>query len=307
MEQEIQDFKVIKTSQMDFVIVEIDPIYRKYLLRLLIDKRLNDFYRITELNKLIKSYQIKIRDDSNLKNCIQEDFGIMNDNLHSIILMNRLDFSQLIHKNKIEKITFVLNSSENVLVSDLHLALSQTIPRTQLYITPNVKTTVTFSSFSVRKLRFNEIECISEENQKDFSQEYFDFCENDCICDLYNQSFGCVSIYDAHFFFNRYFLKYKFCDNFKVNQNFSSIDSISQQCHKICKPKCNLVNFDTKIEVSTVFEVIPKKSPRIAYIETFKTDFDQITSFRKNSWIMVWNIARKSRGFASIHTCSSNF
>jgi hypothetical protein len=38
------------------------------------------------------------------------------------------------------------------------------------------KTTITFSSFSVKKLRSNQIECIPEENEKDFTEEYFDFC-----------------------------------------------------------------------------------------------------------------------------------
>ncbi len=38
MEQEIQDFKGINTSQMDFLIVEIGPIYRKNLLKDFIER-----------------------------------------------------------------------------------------------------------------------------------------------------------------------------------------------------------------------------------------------------------------------------
>jgi hypothetical protein len=42
------------------------------------------------------------------------------------------------------------------------------------------------------------------------------------------------------------------------------------------------MNFDTKIQVSkhvsnkTILEIIPTKTPRIAYIETLKTDFNQL-------------------------------
>jgi hypothetical protein len=47
-------------------------------------------------------------------------------------------------------------------------------------------------------------------------------------------------------------------------------------------PKCNLINFNTKIETATllsnetILEFIPQKTPRIGYIETYKTDFDRL-------------------------------
>jgi hypothetical protein len=79
---------------------------------------------------------------------------------------------------------------------------------------------------------------------------------------------------------------YKFCDISHDLENISSenylIENISGKCGKICKLKCNSMNFDIKIHVSkhvlneTILEVIPKKSPRIAYIETLKTDFNRL-------------------------------
>jgi hypothetical protein len=62
----------------------------------------------------------------------------------------------------------------------------------------------------------------------------------------------------------------------------SSLNSFMKQCSNICKPKCNSVDFDTKIQVSKhlsnkmIFDVIPTKTPRIAYIETLKTDVDRL-------------------------------
>jgi hypothetical protein len=66
--------------------------------------------------------------------------------------------------------------------------------------------------------------------------------------------------------------------------DYSTIEymSILNKCLKICEQKCNFVNFDTKIEVSkhdsnkTILKLMPKKTPRIAYIETLKTDFNQL-------------------------------
>jgi hypothetical protein len=92
-----------------------------------------------------------------------------------------------------------------------------------------------------------------------------------------NKTFGCVSISYVTY----YFLKkgYKLCNSLEVN---SKALIISNHCKKICKPKCNFVNFVTKFDFSkhdsnkTVVEVIPKKLPRIAYTETLKTDFNRL-------------------------------
>ncbi len=162
--------------------------------------------------------------------------------------------------------------------------MSQSLPRSLMFITSNAKTTASFSTFLTKKLRSNEIECISEENQKDFSEDYFDFCAFDCVVRKVNQLCGCVPVYNVSFYFNKNFLKnkYKFCENCSVSLDNSKAFSIGNQCKKICKPKCDSLNFDTKIQVSkhvsnkTILEIIPMKTPSIAYIETWKTDLDQL-------------------------------
>jgi hypothetical protein len=262
---------------------KIAQIYGKYLLRLLIDNRLNDFHRISHTNNCIKSCQIKFFDNLELKNCTSE-FGIDIIFFELIVMMERFDFSKS-DKNKVEKITFQLDSSQDLEYAIFYLAYTQMISRSFVLITPNAKTTATFSTFLTNKLRSNEIKCISEENQKDFSEDYFDFCEYDCIADKFNQSCGCVPVIsNKPFFFNKNFLKnnYKFCEYCSVSLDKSKVSSIENQCKETCKPLCTSLNFETKPQVSkhvsnkTILEIIPMKTPRIAYTETLKTDFDRL-------------------------------
>ncbi len=256
--------------------------YRKYSMQLLIDNRLNDFHRIVETNNFIKSCQIKVFDDLELKNCTQGELGIDN-TFSNLIMIKRFDFSKL-DKNKVEEIIFQLDSSQSHDFALLYLTLSQPISLSSVLFTPNAKTTAFFSTFLTNKLRSNEIKCISEENQKDFSEDYFDFCKYDCFADKVNQLCGCFPLHQVEFFFNKNFLKnnYKFCENCSASLDNSKVSSIKNQCKKICKPKCNSLNFDTKIKVlkhvsnKTTFEIVPTKTPRIAYIETLKTDFDRL-------------------------------
>ncbi len=53
------------------------------------------------------------------------------------------------------------------------------------------------------------------------------------------------------------------------------------ECRKRSKPKCNLTIFVSKFETTkllsneTILEFMTQKTPRIAFIETYKTDFDR--------------------------------
>jgi hypothetical protein len=226
LKQEIYEINGINTSitkqSKQTKSVNIGEIYQKYLVQLLIDNRLNDFHRIAQTNEFIKSCQIKNYDDLELKNCTQGEFGIskVGNIVIFINISKRLIFSQIIDKNKVEKITFQLKLTENAMNAILYLTLSQELPASKIGISPNVKTTATFSTFLVKKLRSNQIECISEENQ-DFSQEHFDFCVYDCSVDKFNQVFGCVPVYHVPFFFSKNFLRnnYKLCKILLLNMN----------------------------------------------------------------------------------------
>jgi hypothetical protein len=257
--------------------------YRKYSMQLLIDNRLNDFHKIVETNNYIKSCQIKVFDDLELKNCTQGELGIWKSISEEPVMIKRFEFSKL-DNNKVEKITFQLDSSQDKQLAIFYSTLSYSLSRSMVYIESNAKTTVVFSTFLTNKLRSNELICISEEYQKDFSEDYFDFCEYDCAVDKVNQLCGCVPLHHVDFFFNKNFLKnnYKFCENCSVSLDNSTVSSIKNQCSIICKRKCTSLNFDTKIKLSkhvsnkTILEIIPTKTPRIEYIETLKTDFNRL-------------------------------
>jgi hypothetical protein len=284
MKEEIHEINKNESLAKQLKYIKVTKKYRKYLVQLLIDNRLNDFYRISQAKNIVKSCQIKIFDEIKLKNCVPGEFGIENLYLEPTVMNKQFDFSKLNDQNKVEKITFRLISPQSEIFAFLYLSLTQSIPKTIVLITSNAKTTASLSTFLTKKLRSNEIKCISEENQKYFSEDYIEFCEYDCTVDKVNQLCGCVSVYDVNFFFSKNFLKnnYKFCANCSVSLDNSTALPIANQCKKICKPKCNSVKFDTKIQVSkhisniTILEIISTKTPRIAYIETLKTDFDRL-------------------------------
>jgi hypothetical protein len=58
-------------------------------------------------------------------------------------MIKRFDFSKL-DENKVEKITFQLDSSQDIVFASFYLTLSQSISRSTVLITPNAKTTAFF-------------------------------------------------------------------------------------------------------------------------------------------------------------------
>jgi hypothetical protein len=143
-----------------------------------------------------------------------------------------------------------------------------------------MRTKLTFSSFSVRKLNSIHNKCISDEEFKRFGEHYFDFIYTDCYFKSLNESYGCIIFGIVPVYFDRDILKngYKFCKNSNVTIN--SLKEIYAECLKRSKPKCNSINFNSKIDTTkllsneTILEFMPKRTPRITYTETYKTDFD---------------------------------
>jgi hypothetical protein len=251
-------------------------IFEHYLRKLLIDNRLNDFHRIAETEKIFKSCHYVIH--NKLINCSKVDIGIAHYS-RSLLIINHLNYSEISDKEKIEKITLSLNPFHTLSIQTI-LSHSNFITRTIFTPKQNTITKFTFSSFSLRKLSSIENECISEKDLKNFGEDYFDFITYDCIFKIHNQSYGCIPIRVKEIYFDRHILKngYKFCGNITIG----SLTNVWEECLKLAKPKCNLINFNTKIETTkllsnqTIVEFIPKKSPRIAYFETLKTDLDRL-------------------------------
>jgi hypothetical protein len=252
-------------------------IFEDYLRKLLIDNRLNDFHRIAETEKIFKSCHHVIH--NKLMNCSKVDIGIYQ-GFGYFLIINHLNYSEISDKEKIEKITLSLNPFYYVGVN-IFLSHSNLITRTIFTTKQNTITKFTFSSFLLKKLISIENECISEKDLKNFGEDYFDFIAYDCVFKIYNQSYGCIPIRSVgEIYFDREILKnrYKFC----ANTTIDILTDVWEECLKLGKPKCNLINFNTKIETTkllsnqTILEFIPKKSPRIAYFETLKTDFDRL-------------------------------
>jgi hypothetical protein len=252
-------------------------IFEDYLRKLLIDNRLNDFHRIAETEKIFKSCHHVIH--NKLINCSKVDIGIAQYN-EDLLIINHLNYSEISDKEKIEKITLSLNPFHTLVVYTF-LSHSNSITRTEFVLNQNTITKFTFSSFSLRKLSSNENQCISEKDLKNFGEDYFDFIIHDCLFKIYNQSYGCIPIHNVReIYFDRHILKngYKFCGNTRID----SLINVLEECLKLSNPKCNLINFNTKIETTkllsnqTIVEFIPKKSPRIAYFETLKTVFNRL-------------------------------
>jgi hypothetical protein len=253
-------------------------IFEVGLRQLLLDNRLNDFERIAETEKIFKTCHFVI--NNKLINCSKVDTGVI-DRFTYMLIINDLTYSGIVDKSKIEKITLSLNPVQ-LLAFRIYLYHSYPIAGTIFSPQQNKRTKLTSSSFSVRKLNSIHNKCISEKELKNFGEDYFDFITLDCYFKSFNQSYGCITFIGERVYFNRYILKngYKFCKNSKVN--IGSVKKMLVECGKRSKPKCNTINFDSKIETTkllsneTILDFIPQKTPRIAYFETYKTDFDRL-------------------------------
>jgi hypothetical protein len=247
----------------------------KFKRKLLSENKWNDFQRIVGSEKIIKTCHLMI--DNKEINFSKIDSGIYNSN-HILGFFNYLNFSS-IDKNKIDRITISLFNRDGYRV----ILEKSSINEYYFEVNNDFIYKLTFWSFLTQKLSLYDQKCISEESVKDFSDAYFEFCKHDTYLEIANETYGCFPTLGIYTYLERDIIRngHKLCNNsYVADSNFKTkVDKISKTK---CKPKCNFINFDFKLEVSkhisnkTVVEFIPKKSPRIAYIETFKIDFDRL-------------------------------
>jgi hypothetical protein len=293
LDELIKIYPEIKHKIVNFDRLENQLIFENGLRQLLMDNRLDDFHRIAETEKIFKTCHIVI--NNKLINCSKVETGIFQRN-PELMIINELTYSGIVDKNQIEKITLSLNPFQLLLV-EIFLSHSNNITKTSFIAEPKTRTKLSFSSFSVRKLNSIRNKCISEEELIKFGEDYFDLIASDCTFKSLNHSYGCILPSHAPIYFNKHILKngYKFCKNLTLifdsvskiyeecknsNVTIDSVNKIYEECRKRSKPKCNLINFNSKIETTKllsneiILEFIPKKTPRIAYTETYKTDFN---------------------------------
>jgi hypothetical protein len=271
----IKIYPEMKHKILSFSEQQKQLIFENGLKQLLMDNRLNDFQKIAETEKILKTCHFVI--NNKLINCSKVDTGFYNSS-GILMISNDLTYSGIVDKSKIEKITLSLNPFQILLVN-IYLYLSNPIT-TVLLPKSNTRTKLSFSSFSVRKLNSIHNKCISEKELNNFGEDYFDYFYTDCYFKSLNQSYGCIHLSRIPVYFDRDILKnsFKFCKN--SNVTIDSLKKIYTECHKRSKPKCNSINFNSKIETTnllsngTILEFILQKTLRIAYIETYKTNFD---------------------------------
>jgi hypothetical protein len=247
--------------------------------KLLLDNKMNDFQRIFGSEKIIKTCQIMI--DNKVINFSKIDLGVHN--YHIPRLVNYLNFS-FIDKEKIESITISLFDFNSLYVLMESIDAYNYSHKYQFLPKKHFRTKVTFSSFSVLKLSSYRCNCITEDKVKILGDEYLTFCYINCYHKEINEIYGCIPLKTNEIFFERDIERngYKFCNGSYGYKILSKSGEISRTCLTNCKPKCRSINFNQKIQGSedisneTIVEFIPKKTPRIAYIETLKTDFDRL-------------------------------
>jgi hypothetical protein len=249
-------------------------IFDEGLRQLILDNRFNDFERIAETEKYFKTCHFVI--NNKLINCSKGNIGVF-DAYPFLLIINDLTYSGIEDKSKVQKISLSLNPFQLFLTFLYSSHVTKVLFKPQV----NTRTKLTFSSFSVRKLNSIHNECISDEELKTFEEHYFDFILTDCYFKSLNESYGCIYFTRVTIYFDRDILRngYKLCKNSSLNVDRSN--KIIKECSKLLTPICNSTNLNVKFETTkllsneTIVEIIPKKIPSIAYIETYKTDFDR--------------------------------
>jgi hypothetical protein len=247
----------------------------KFKRKLLSENKWNDFQRIVGSEEIIKTCHLMI--DNKVINFSRFEPGIANF-AGRLGFFNYLNFSS-IDKNKIDSIAISLFDGNEYTVNLEPFNINENL----FEVNNHFRHKLTFWSFLTQKLSFNDQNCISQESVKDFNDEYFEFCEQDTYLKIANETYGCFPSRGIWVYIERDIKRngHKFCnDSYVVDSNLG--EKVVKIRETKCKPKCYFNNFEFKLEVTkhisnkTILEFIPKKSPRIAYIETLKTNLDRL-------------------------------
>jgi hypothetical protein len=244
--------------------------------KLLSDYKLNEFERIVGPEEMFRTCHLMI--NNKVHNFSKEDLGVVNF-AGQLYLFKHLNYS-LIDKNKIERITIKTLNSDEFSVQLEPFNINNHIFETN----KQFRKKVSFSTFLTQKVSSFKRKCISQENKEDSGEKYYKFCLKECYFKESNDIYGCFLSNQIYVYIEKDIKRnrHKLCnESFDGFSAFSPL-TIFKKCKNKCKPNCNFINFDFKLEVSkhisneSILELIPKKTPLIAYIETFKTDFDRL-------------------------------
>jgi hypothetical protein len=255
-----------------------------------LDSKFEEMHEVFGTEKFIKSCELLRGRQS--YDCLDSRKGInmntpINTLTFSLILSNKtrnsLKFKGC-HREKFDKIRISLLDIGRVslAINDCEEGIFK---RFECLIEERITTRLSFRTFSVKKVSKPQDNCVNDARYP-FWNYYSGSCINDCLLFYSNLTFGCllndINLFHLEFEFHVSYLGYRICEQ-RMNLNESmAIKDIKDYCISFCLPKCETINFDTKVEKKsyqsreTIIEVHPLKSRHMEYIETLKTDFNQL-------------------------------
>jgi len=191
--------------------------------------------------------------------------------------------NKVCHREKFDKIKLTLMDlgSIQIEIGDCEL---QTLYGYQCLIEQKLTTRLSFSTYSVKKNSNSRNKCVNDAHQPYYWKYFSGSCINDCFLFHSNRTFGCLpsdyKLIYLKFEFHITHLGYKIC-NHSIDST-ELLDNIDEFCENFCLPKCETIHLEVKVDKTsnkskeTIIEIFPLKSRHLEYVETLKTDFNQL-------------------------------
>jgi hypothetical protein len=265
-------------------------VFSEQILReIALDNNFDKLNGIFGTDKFIKSCQL-IRGKQSF-NCSNSKIGIRmnaptNDLIYYPLLHNKtVSFikHKECHREKFHKIKLILMDLGLIQIEIKDCELED-LKGYQHLIEEKLTTRLSFSTYSVKKISNSHNKCVNDADQPYYSEYFSGSCINDCFLFHSNRTFGCLPfnyklIYMV-FEFHMTHMGYKFC-NHSINST-ELLNNIDKFCETFCLPKCETIYIEVKVEKTsneakeTIIEIFPLKSRHLEYVETLKTDFNQL-------------------------------
>jgi len=260
----------------------------KFFLKLLNERKFEEFKTYSSYRNYIKSCKIEIRNKE--IPCPEPRFklGLPSMKFGYFYFGNLNEsFKQFLHDMNIEQNLEKISFEFSKISSDIGNYIGHyTLSNTQLkFLTIEGEINSFFRSFSVQNLVTTNNLCNSSSNdQIIFSTHDQEFCLNNCLIDISIREYECLIRYDFEHYFDldeHFKIKnYKLCpSDLFVNDSF--ISESNEYCQSKCGPECNLIHYEiisksSKTFNSTKLNIIPISSLHLRYVETFKTDTNRL-------------------------------
>jgi hypothetical protein len=259
------------------------------LRRMALDNNFDKLNGIFGTDKFIKSCQL-IRGKQSF-NCSNSKNGILINTPSDMITYYPLLHNKTVnfikhkecHREKFDKIKLTLMDLGliEIEISDCEL---EPLKGYQYLIEEKLTTRLFFSTYSVKKMSNSHNKCVNDDYQPYYWEYFSGSCINDCFLFHSNRTFGCLpfdyKVIYMVFEFHMTHMGYKICND-SINST-ELLNNIDKFCETFCLPKCETIYIEVKVEKTsnkskeTIIEIFPLKSRHLEYVETLKTDFNQL-------------------------------